>query len=103
MWLATAIRKTDMPRKHHKKDKKKKEKIVWYDDNSTIADMSAVGKNGRGKRANEPEKPRSTFKDKWNTYWRTVSMMIVPTMIVLGVLVVLYLVIMLVTGGFNHC
>lgn len=52
----------------HKKNKKKKEKIIWYDDNSTIADMSAVSGIGGKPKSNQPaNKPRSTFKDKWRT------------------------------------
>lgn len=85
----------------HKKNKKKKEKIIWYDDNSTIADMSAVS----GKKGNNAGnvKPRSTFKDKWNTYWSTVKLMLLPTAFVLGVIAVLYVVLMFITGGFGSC
>ena len=88
----------------HKKNRKKKEKIIWYDDNSTIADMSAVP-NGRkikeGERSNTT-KPRSTFKDKWNTYWSTVRQMLLPMGCVLLVLALLYVFIMLITGGFSR-
>lgn len=89
-----------MPRKKNKKKKQQKEKIVWYDDNSVISDMSAV--SGRRGKSNVSEpKPRSTFKEKWNTYWSAVRMMLVPTAIVLGVIAVLYVVMMLLTGGFS--
>lgn len=87
----------------HKKNRKKKEKIIWYDDNSTIADMSSVP-NGRrikeGERSNTT-KPRSTFKDKWNTYWAAVRQMFLPMLCVLAVLAILYVLMMLVTGGFS--
>lgn len=90
-----------MSHKKNKKNKTKKEKIIWYDDNSTIADMSAVS----GTKGNAPgsAKPRSTFKDKWNTYWSTVKLMLLPTTFVLGVIAALYVIIMLITGGFGSC
>ena len=69
--------------------KKKKEKIIYYDDNSTIADMSSVNKKGR-KQEPRPPKKQSTAKEKWNTYWSAVKMMFVPMLIVLGVMTVLY-------------
>lgn len=99
MLRAIVIRRIDMPRKKNK-NKKKKEKIVWYDDNSTIADMSAVS----GKRSvsnNSQPKPHATFKEKWNTYWSAVRMMLLPTIVVLGVIAVLYIFMMLLTGGFS--
>ena len=57
--------------------KKKKEKIKYYDDNSTIADMSNVGRKRRIPTTSEQKggKPPSSFKDKWTTYWETVKMM----------------------------
>ena len=95
-----------MSKKSRKKNaaKTKKEKVVYYDDNSTIADMSAVP-NGRkikeGERSNAT-KPRSTFRDKWNTYWSAVRQMLLPMCCVLLVLALLYVFIMLVTGGFSR-
>ena len=77
--------------------KKKKEKIIYYDDNSTIADMSSV--NRTGKKQERPQKPRSTAKEKWNTYWAAVSKMWVPMFIVLGVLGILYLLLMWIGGN----
>lgn len=69
-----------------KKKKEKKEKVIYIDDGSTIADMSNVGygyssKNGR---------PRSTAREKWRTYWEAVKMMLLPTLIISGVLVATY-------------
>ena len=93
-----------------KKNKKKeqKEKIIYYDDNSTIADMSNVGRKKPKADSSTPTdpnmrkvKPYSTAKDKWKTYWDTVKMMIFPMFIVLGIIGVLYLFMMLLVGGFN--
>ncbi len=80
------------------KKKKKKEKIVYYDDNSTLSDMSGVG------RARPPKKetsgPAPVYKpSKWKTYWSSVRMMLFPCLIALGVLGGLYLIIMLASGN----
>ena len=80
------------------KNKAKKEKIIYNDDNSTIADMSSVNKSGK-KQPPPPPKIRSTAKERWKTYWSAVKMMFVPMLFVLGVLVVLYLFTMCCTGN----
>ncbi len=82
------------------KSKKKKEKVIWYDDNSTISDMSNVGRNG--KKPQTPSKnttsnlrtvrPVSTFKDKWNTYWHTAKLMVFPMLVALAIIAILYLI-----------
>lgn len=79
--------------------KKKKEKIIYYDDGSTISDMSSVNRKGEKK---EPPKPRykSTFSDKWTTYWAAVKTMLFPLCIALCVIGILYLIMMLLAGGF---
>ena len=69
---------------------KKKEKIIYYDDNSTIVDMSNVNKKGE-RRPAPPPKQRSTFTEKWKTYWSAVRMMIIPMCIVLLIIAFLYL------------
>lgn len=80
--------------------KKKKEKVIYYDDNSTISDMSEVTGIGRKNQPREP-KQKSTFKEKWKTYWAAVKMMVGPMLIVLIILAVLYLLILWFTGGFG--
>ena len=70
---------------------KKKEKIIYIDDNSTVADMSAVG---GGKR----QKSNSTFKEKWQTYLSAVKMMIIPMLAVLAAFTVVYILLLLGTG-----
>ena len=80
--------------------KKKKEKVVYYDDNSTIADMSAVNKNGQKQPVQQQKtvRPRSAFKEKWQTYWTAVKMMLVPTGVVLVIILILYLLMRLSVG-----
>ena len=85
-----------MPRNHKKKKKKApKEKVTYYDDGSTIADMSNVtapGERRRDKNKNPP--PRSTARDKWNTYWSTTKKMVLPMLVVLAVMTATFLVIL---------
>ena len=75
------------------KKKKKKDKVVYYDDNSTVVDMSAVNKSGQKDSAPQPRQ-RSSFKEKWKTYWSAVGMMLLPLIIVLSVIFVLYLIVL---------
>ena len=84
--------------------KKKKEKVIYYDDGSTISDMSRVNRkseprpqNQQNNRADGMRTVRAT--SKWKTYWQTVRMMIVPMLIVLGVLCVVFLGLL----GIGHC
>ena len=74
--------------------KKKKEKIIYYDDNSTIVDMSSVNKKGQ-KQAPPLPRMKSTAREKWKTYWSSVKMMFIPMCVVLFIIAVLYLLIML--------
>ena len=67
------------------KNKKPKKKVTYIDDGRTIADMSGVGK----KRPESPgrlDRPNSSFKAQWNTYWNTVKMMVLPMLIVIGII-----------------
>ena len=78
--------------------KKKKEKVVYYDDGSTISDMSRV--NDKGEKKNPPQPRRySTFKQKWQTYLESAKSMLLPLCVALGILLVLYLFMMLITGN----
>lgn len=79
--------------------KEKKEKVVYYDDNSPIVDMSAVNKSGKRQ---PPPTPRqqSTFKEKWQTYWAAVKTMFKPMIVVLGILGALYFLMMWLSGNF---
>ena len=72
-----------------KKKKEKKEKVRYIDDGRTIADMSALG-YARG--GNNIQRGGSSFKDKWNTYWSAVRMMLLPMLVVIGILTATYLI-----------
>ncbi len=86
-----------------KQNKPKKEKIIYYDDNSTIADMSKVTK-GRKKPNPAPQKSDpytySRTTSKWRTYWNAVKMMFIPMSVVLLVLCILFFLLMLIGGNF---
>ncbi len=79
-----------------KKKKTKAEKVVYYDDNSTIVDMSQVPGMG-GKKPPQQPRRKSTFSEKWRTYWSAVRMMLLPTLIAIIAISIVFLVIMLVT------
>ena len=83
-----------------KDNKEKKEKVIYYDDNSTLVDMSSVTRTGK-KQEPKPPKPPSSFADKWNTYWSAVNMMIKPMLVVLGVIALLYFLLFLFSGAVN--
>ena len=78
--------------------KKKKEKVIYYDDNSTVADMSRANPRGEEQKPPPPRK-KSTAKEKWNTYWHTVKIMILPLCIALVILGALYLILMAIGGN----
>ena len=72
-----------------KKQKKKKGKTVYVDDGRTIADMSGVqGGASRYFRDNGPS--YSSFKDKWTTFFDAFRMMLLPTAVFGGALLVLF-------------
>jgi len=85
-----------------KKKKQKKEKVVYYDDNSTISDMSNVTRIGRKSPPppRQQSKPRSTFKEKWKTYWSAVKTMVLPMLIALFIIGLLYVLLMWISGNF---
>ena len=91
-----------MSRKQNK-PKKKKEKIVYVDDGSTIADMSGIRRRpaapmlpgGDGRRV-----PRSRAGKILRTYFSTVRSMIGPMLIFLGGMSVVFLLIWIILGFF---
>ena len=72
-----------------KKEKKKKEKVVYVDDGRTIADMSNV-KGGASKYFRNDTPSYSTGKEKWTTFFDAFRMMLLPTLVFGGALLVLY-------------
>ena len=71
--------------------KEKKEKIRYYDDGRTIADMSGVTGGSRLYDHN-PYRHRGFYKEAWKTYWNAVKMMIGPMIIFIAVLFATYLI-----------
>ena len=72
------------------KNKGKKEKVRYYDDGRTIADMSGV--KDRRPPGGDPLRPRATAKQKWDTYWNAVKMMFGPMLVVLVGLCILFMI-----------
>ena len=70
--------------------KGKKKKVTYVDDGRTIADMSGVGgpRLTRAKGA-----PRSSAKDKWDTYWAAVKMMFLPMLCFITGLIIIYMIV----------
>ena len=69
--------------------KEKKKKVKYIDDGRTIADMSAFGK-GPAYNSNGLGRPRSTAKEKWQTYVQAVKQMFIPMLIMLGIITVTF-------------
>ena len=85
--------------------KKKKNKITYYDDGRTIADMSGLyGKkaNDNGQNDNSDQKkaplgafefrPGHTPKDWLKTYWNTVKTMFLPMLATIGIISAAFLI-----------
>ena len=70
------------------KDKKKREKITYIDDGRTIADMSglAASKKRTGASYDRSPAPRSTWRDKWHTYFQSVKYMLLPMLVTLVII-----------------
>ena len=77
-----------------KKNKRnKKQKTVYVDDGSSIADMSSVG--GKKKTQNTP-RPHATLREQWQTYTDAVKLMFLPMLAVLGMLAIAFLLVYLI-------
>ena len=70
------------------KDKQKKEKVVYVDDGRTIADMSGV--QGGASKYFKSTPSYSTGKEKWTTFFDAFRMMLLPTAVFGGALLVLF-------------
>jgi Flp pilus assembly protein TadB len=77
------------------KKKKEKQKVVYYDDNSTIADMTNVTRDGKPREKKIQPLHQSTWKEKLGTFWNTFKLMLIPTAIALIILGLLYALLML--------
>ena len=77
--------------------KNKKEKVVYYDDGRTIANMDLVGSKKTTNKDNyNNTKPKSTAKEKFKTFFQAFKMMLAPTAVALLVLLILYIIFMLI-------
>ncbi len=71
-----------------KKEKKQKEKITYVDDGRTIADMSGV--QGGASKYFKSTPSYSTGKEKWTTFFDAFRMMLLPTAVFGGALLVMF-------------
>lgn len=69
--------------------KEKKEKIRYYDDGSTVSDMSAV----KPKKKMPPHTGGNSARDKAQTYLGAVKMMIAPMITVICILCIVYMIV----------
>ncbi len=69
------------------KDKKKKEKYIYYDDGSTLADMSAFTKD---KANDSADTPKYGFKAKMQTFFGAMRLMLIPLVAVVCALGLIY-------------
>lgn len=66
------------------KDKKKKEKIIYYDDGSTVADMSNI--SPKPTKSPMEETPAYGIKAKLQTFFGAMRLMVMPMLtVVLGI------------------
>jgi len=75
-----------------KKPKKKKEKVLYIDDGRSLADMSAFGSSlptysKGGKKTN--------YRDAANTFLKTMRMMFLPMLAVIGIISLAFLILYL--------
>ncbi len=71
----------------NKETPKREVKIVYYDDGSTVADMS-----GTRKRGDLPPKRKSTFREKSQTFFSVMRKMLLPMLCTLAAFTIVYLV-----------
>ena len=92
--------------KEQNQPKKKKEKIIYIDDGSTVADMSGVRGNTPLRRPVQPaygrQKPQPTTRagQAWQTYKDAVRAMIGPMLITLGGVSVVFFLVWIILGFF---
>ena len=73
--------------------KERKVKVIYYDDGSTIADMSGTYKYGK-----KPERKLSTFREKMKTFFGWMKKMVLPCLATLAALTLIYLFLLWKTG-----
>ena len=73
--------------------KEKKVKIVYYDDGSTVVDMSGTRKKGRA------DRPKSTAREKARTFFAVMKKMVVPMLCTLAAFTLIYILLLWITGN----
>ena len=68
---------------------KKKEKVYYYDDGRTVADMSGVQAGPRLQSSWRPKHERKAIRQ---TYWNAVKRMFVPMLIVMTGICIIYMI-----------
>ncbi len=71
--------------------KEKKVKVIYYDDGSTVADMSGT------KREKTPRQ-KATFKEQARTFLAVMKKMVIPMLATLAALTVIYIIILAAAG-----
>ena len=79
------VEKTD--KKAEKKERKVK--VVYYDDGSTVADMSRTRREG---------KQKSTFREKMQTFFAVMKKMVLPMLCTIAAFGLIYLFLLFFTG-----
>ena len=74
--------------------REKREKTVYIDDGSTIADMSPLSR-GSGEARNTAPRKRSTLRERTRTYFEAVKMMIVPMLVTIAIISAAFLLVYL--------
>ena len=69
--------------------KKKKEKIIYYDDGRTVADMSNVQ---AGPRLKSSWRPKSERKQIAKTFFGAMKKMFVPMLVVMTAICIIYMI-----------
>ncbi len=73
------------------KPREKKVKIVYYDDGSTIADMS-------GTRRPKTPREKTPFKERARTFFTVMKKMVIPMIATLAALTIIYILILAAAG-----
>ena len=71
--------------------KEKKVKVIYYDDGSTVADMS-------GTRKEKTPRQKATFKEQAHTFFTVMKKMVIPMLATLAALTIVYIIILAAAG-----
>ena len=85
--------KQDQRSEEGEAQKERKVKVVYYDDGSTIADMSGTHRGGK-----RPERSQATFREKMRTFFSVMKKMVLPLLCTLIGFLLVYMFLMWRTG-----